>query len=224
MTKGTFFSVGTGPGDKKLITYRAVEVIKSCDIIAYPQSGASSNAVLKIVEEHIQGKALIGVDMPMTRDKEKLNKSHDDAAEKLADFLDEGKSVAFLTLGDPSIYSTTMYVHKRLEAMGYETEMVSGVTSFCAVAARLNVALCEGGEPLYIIPASYENTDEALLQSGNKVLMKSGKSIKAIKETLSDYTFAQAVECCGMENEKIHKTLDTLDENSSYFSVIVVKP
>ncbi|WMJ22031.1 precorrin-2 C(20)-methyltransferase [Paludicola sp. MB14-C6] len=220
--KAKFYSVGTGPGDPKLITYKAVEVIRNCDIIAVPNSGASENAVLKIVAEHIKDKEIIYCDMPMIRDKAKLEEYHQSAANLLASYLDQNKSVAFLTLGDPTIYSTTLYVHQKLQNMGYEAEIISGVPSFCAVAAKLNIPLCEGGEPLHIIPASYEDTEQAVNYNGNKVLMKSGKSIAKIKELLNEKQ-AQSVECCGMENEKIHKSLDTLDENSSYFNVIIVK-
>ncbi|MEG0692087.1 MAG: precorrin-2 C(20)-methyltransferase [Oscillospiraceae bacterium] len=221
--RGLFYSVGTGPGDPKLITYKAVEVIRSCDIIALPNSGSSETAVLKIVEEHIKDKTIIYCDMPMIRDKEELSRCHQASADALSKFLDHGKNVAFLTLGDPTIYSTTMYVHQKLQAMGYDTEVIPGVPSFCAVGAKLNIPLCEGGEPLHIIPASYQDVEHALESSGNKVLMKSGKSIGKIKELIQKDSKAQAVECCGMENEKVHHTLDTIDENSSYFSVIVVK-
>lgn len=223
--KAKFYSVGTGPGDPQLITYKAVEVIKKCDIIAVPNSGASSNAVLKIVDEHIKGKEVVYCDMPMIRDKQKLDEYHKASAQSLAKYLDEGKSVAFLTLGDPTIYSTPMYVHQKLQAMGYDTEVISGVPSFCAVAAKLNIPLCEGGELLHIIPASYKDVEHAIEYTGNKVLMKSGKSMGKIKKLIAntENVKAQAVECCGMENEKTHDTIDTIDENSSYFSVIVVK-
>lgn len=222
---GNFFSVGTGPGDPKLMTYKAVETIRNCDIIAVPDSGANENAVLKIVSEHISDKEIVYCDMPMIRDKAKLLQCHNDCASKLAVYLDDGKSVAFLTLGDPTIYSTAMYVHQILQSKGYKTAVISGVPSFCAVAAALNIPLCEGGEMLHIIPASYKNIEGALEYEGNHVLMKSGKSIGKVKPLIdNEKKRAMAVECCGMEQERIHLTLDTIDENSSYFSVIVAKP
>ena len=221
--KGLFYSVGTGPGDPKLITYKAVEIIRSSDIIALPKSGANETAVLKIVQAHTADKEIVYCDMPMIRDKVELERHHQASADQLAAYLDAGKQVAFLTLGDPSIYSTTLYVHQKLQAMGYETEIIPGVPSFCAVSAKLNIPLCEGGEPLHIIPASYKNVEEAMQYRGNKVLMKSGKTIENVKKLIDKDNLAMAVECCGMENETIHRSLDTMDENSSYFSVIVVK-
>ena len=102
--------------------------------------------------------------------------------------------------------------------------MVAGVPSFCAVAAKLNVSLCEGGQQLHIIPASYQDIEGALAYEGNKVLMKSGKSILKVRDKINTQEYdVSAVERCGMENEKIHTTLDTLQEDSSYFSVLVVK-
>lgn len=221
---GKFYSVGIGPGDPELLTYKAARIIEKCDIVAVPKSGAKDNVALKIVEGHINGKTIVECDMPMTRDKDKLEEHHRAAAKQLAKFLDKGKTVAFLTLGDPSIYSTAMYVHKRIEAMGYEAFIVAGVPSFCAVAARLNISLCEGGEALHIIPASYNDLDSILQYSGNKILMKSGKSICEVRDLISEKNLdAMAVECCGMENEKVHFSLDSIDENSSYFMVVVAK-
>jgi len=226
MKNGKFYSVGVGPGDPMLITYKAVEKIKSSDIVVVPQSGATENIALKIALEHVQGKKILECDMPMTRDKDRLEASHIKATAEIEEFLKTGNQVSFLTLGDPSIYSTAMYIHKRLSDRGYETELIPGVPSFCAVAASLNTTLCEGGELLHIIPASYEDTDQLLSLKGTKILMKSGKAIKEIKERLfmrGHGTIAMMVEQASMENEKIHYTLESVDENASYFSIIVVK-
>lgn len=222
--KGKFYGVGVGPGDPMLLTYKAVDTIKNSDIIALPKSGASENIALQITAEHIKDKQILECDMPMIRDRQKLDECHDNAANEIARLLDEGKTVSFLTLGDPTIYSTVMYVHKRLTDRGYDTAIIPGVPSFCAVAASLNISLCERSEALHIIPASYEDTDEALGLKGNKVLMKSGKSMGKLKEKLSKMNkTAMAVECASMENERVHKTLDDIDETASYFSVVVIK-
>ena len=222
--RGVFYSVGTGPGDPELLTYQAVKTMEKCAIIALPNSGAAENAVLTIVSHYIEGKTIVYCDMPMVRDKALLAAAHEKVAKDLSVYLEAGQDVAFLTLGDPSIYSTAMYVHRQIQKLGYETSVVAGVPSFCAVAAKLNVSLCEGGQQLHIIPASYQDIDGALAYEGNKVLMKSGKSIIQVKEKIDTQEYdASAVERCGMENEKIHPTLDTLQEDSSYFSVLVVK-
>lgn len=224
MEKGTFYCVGVGPGDPKLMTFLAAETIRKCDVIALPGSGAAENAARKIAAEFLTGKELLDCEMPMIRDKAKLAEAHRASAQRVSEELDRGRDVAFLTLGDPSIYATPMYLHHILRGKGYATQMIPGVPSFCAAAAALDISLCEGGELLQIVPASYPDAQSTLEAPGNKVLMKSGKSMGQLKEKIDPSRWdAMAVECCGMEREQIHRSLDTVDENSSYFSVVVVK-
>ena len=104
--------------------------------------------------------------------------------------------------------------------------MVPGVPSFCAVAAKLNISLAEGAQPLHVIPASYQGVEEGLEWSGPKILMKTGHSMKKVKELMREKGIldkAKMVQKCGMEGEEIYESMEQVDENSSYFSVIVVK-
>ncbi|WP_087066072.1 precorrin-2 C(20)-methyltransferase [Intestinibacillus massiliensis] len=226
MKKGVLFGVGVGPGDPELITLKAVRILHEADVVAVPASGDGRKTALAIVESHVKDKPLLACATPMLRNKRKLAENYDMVAETLTRLLDEGKTVAFITLGDPSIYSTYMYIHHRVVARGYEAQLIPGVPSFCAVAARLNTSLCEGSELLHIIPSSHESTEAGLNLPGNKVLMKAGKSICAVRDRLAEdgkLDDAAMVECCGMENEKVYHTLRDLSDASSYFSVIVVK-
>lgn len=223
------YGIGVGPGDPKLMTLRGAELIRSCDIIAVPKSGKGVNTAFEIAKgavPEITEKEIVYVDMPMTKDKSKLTEAHKTAAETISNILDEDKDVAFLTLGDPSIYSTYCYVHNLILDSGREAEIVPGVPSFCAVAARLNEGLTEASEGLHIIPASYDGLEEALKLEGTKVLMKSGKAIGEVKAMLKQTggkDTVRMVERCGMDGEKIYDSLDEIDENASYFSVLVVK-
>jgi precorrin-2/cobalt-factor-2 C20-methyltransferase len=220
--KGKFYSIGTGPGDPGLLTLKAVETLKTCKVIAVPDSGASENVVLGIVKAHLEDQRIVCCDMPMTRDKDLLEASHERAATILAAYLEAGENVGFLTLGDPTIYSTALYVHQQLSGMGYDTEVIPGVPSFCAAAAKLNVPLCEGGEMLHVVPASYSDLEGGLSLKGSIVLMKSGKSAAKVKALL-DGRRAMAVERCGLSGEKVHEELSTWTEDASYFSVLLVK-
>ena len=137
--------------------------------------------------------------------------------------MQKGKNVVFLTLGDPTVYSTYLYVHKRIAQRGYRTELTSGITSFCAVAAKLNIGLVEKAEELHVIPASYQ-IEDALKLPGTKVLMKAGRKIGQVKELLKKAGMqAMMIENCGMENEKIYQTVDEIPENAGYYSLIIVK-
>lgn len=222
---GKLYGVGVGPGDPKLMTYKAVETIEKCQVIAVPKSGDAEQVALNIAKAFIKDQVIVDCYMPMIRDKEELKACHEQVSMQLKAYLDKGCDVAFLTLGDPTIYSTYMYIHRLILEMGYETEIIPGISSICSVAAALNDSLCEGSECLHIIPASYKGKEDYLDLQGTKVLMKTGKSMEKVKKHLRDrglYEEAKAVECASMTNEKIHQTLDTVEE-SSYFSVIVVK-
>lgn len=223
---GKLYGVGIGPGDPELLTLKALRLIKEADVIAVPGNVPQETVAYKIVIgacPELDQKEILPVHMPMTKDPELLEKSHREGAEKIAAFLDEGKKVVFLTLGDPTVYSTYLYVHHKVQEMGYEVEIVSGITSFCAVAARLNMGLVEKAEELHVIPASYQ-VEEALKLPGTKVLMKAGKKMKQVKEILKA-TGQQAVmiENCGMPGEKIYASTDEIPENAGYYSLIIIK-
>lgn len=224
--EGKLYGVGVGPGDPELLTLKAVRIINECDVIAIPGLTKEKCVAYKIAKgaiDNIDEKEFIYIHMPMTKDKEILNKSHDEGAETIINELKKGKKVGFLTLGDPSVYSTYLYVHKRVLALGHDAEIISGITSFCAAAAKINKGLVEGREELHIIPASYQ-IDEALTMPGTKVLMKSGKKIEDVKNKIIDKNLkAVMIENCGMEGERIHHDVNCFPHDGSYYSLIIVK-
>lgn len=99
--------------------------------------------------------------------------------------LDAGKDAAFLTLGDPTVYATSMYIHQRIAGMGYRTSIVSGVPSFCAAAAKLGVSLGEKQEQIHIIPQVMMLKREQL--SGTKILMKAGKKMPVVRQCVKEH-------------------------------------
>lgn len=224
--KGTLCGVGVGPGDPELLTLKALRILQSADIIAVPDKGSGEKTALNIVKEQIQGKELLFCDTPMTRDKEILEKSYDAVAETICTLLDQGKTVAFITLGDPTIYSTYLYIHERVVRLGYCADIISGVPSFCAVASTLGVSLCERSERLMIVPASHTSIEDCLETDANLVFMKAGKEMGKLKETLGEHgrlDGASMVENCGMEGERVFPDFSKSPEDSGYFSLVVVK-
>lgn len=223
------YGIGVGPGDSELLTLKGARIIRESDVIVLPKSGKKQNVAFEIAKgaiPEIVEKKIIEVDMPMTRDKARLKEAHKAASEVIKELLLNGENVAFLTLGDPTVYSTYCYVHNLVLEGGMQAEIVPGVPSFCAVAARLNEGLTEASEALHIIPASYDGLEDALELDGTKVLMKSGTKIGAVKEKIlekCENETVRMVEKCGMEGEKIYDSLDEIDEDASYFSVLVVK-
>lgn len=227
--QGKLYGVGVGPGDPELLTLKALRLIKENEVIAVPGKDIRASVAYQIVKgayEDLDKKILISVAMPMTKDPQVLKANHDKAADQVEDYLREGKNVVFLTLGDTTVYSTYLYVHKRILERGYEAEIVSGITSFCAVAARLNMGLVEADQPLHVIPATYkaQEMDEILKLPGTKVLMKTGKKMKQVKESIEKSgQKAVMIENCGMPSEKIYRSAEEIPEDSGYYSLIIVK-
>ena len=227
--QGKLYGVGVGPGDPELLTLKALRLIKENEVIAVPGKDIQASVAYQIVKgayEDLDKKTLIPVAMPMTKDPQVLKANHDKAADQVESYLKEGKNVVFLTLGDTTVYSTYLYVHKRILERGYEAEIVSGITSFCAVAARLNMGLVEADQPLHVIPATYkaQEMDEILKLPGTKVLMKTGKKMKQVKESIEKSgQKAVMIENCGMPSEKIYRSAEEIPEDSGYYSLIIVK-
>lgn len=227
---GVLYGVSVGPGDPELITLKAVRIIRACDVVAVPRSGENELVAFNIARQavpELADKEVLALYMPMTRDKEELARTRAEAAEAVSRYLEQGRDVAFLTLGDASIYSTYSYIHKLIQARGYQVSVIAGVPSFCAAAARLGEgSLTEASQPLHIIPASYAGVDEGLGWNGTKVLMKTGRSIEKVKAKLKErglYCHAKMVQKCGMEGERVFASLDDTDADTSYFSIIVVR-
>lgn len=223
---GKLYGIGVGPGDPELLTLKAVRLIKECDKIVVPGEDYKTSVAYKIALDavpELAQKEVHGIAMPMTKDKDILEENYGAAAAVITGWLDEGKDVGILNLGDVTVYSTCLYIHKLVKAAGYHTELVNGIPSFCAVAARLDMGLVERSQQLHVLPASYQ-IEEGLKLPGTKVLMKSGKQIGKVKKLIKEMGMnAVMIENCGMEEEKIYRTTDEIDENAGYYSLMIVK-
>lgn len=226
---GIFYGVGVGPGDPELLTIKAYRRIKQCRILVFPSKTRENCYAYQIVRQicpEIEEKELLFFDFPMKKNKAELAQIHDAIYGEIQKRLDIGEDVAFLTIGDPFVYSTYIYIQKRAVADGKKTETISGIPSFCAVCARLGIALGEGREQIHVIPGSYEIT-ESLKLPGTKVYMKAGKKLEELKKLLRENreksTEVYAVSNCGMPEEKVFYGVDELKPEDGYLTLIIVK-
>ena len=229
---GKFYGIGVGPGDPELMTLKAVRTIRDCDVIVLPVSNRELTEPLLLEQNEMENRAAgylesctayqIAV-QTVSELKEKLRKIHARGAEVIEQFLEKGWNLAFLTLGDPTVYSTCMYIEQMIEQDGYQVETVSGIPSFCAAAARLNQPLGEQEEQIHILPGSYE-AGEGLQLSGTKILMKTRKKMGQIKEFLQGSSKDIClVENCGMDDERIVRSVEEISEDAGYYSLLIVK-
>lgn len=225
---GVFYGVGVGPGDPELMTLKAVRILERCQVIAAPETKSGEMLALDIARQAVpmDGKTVLPLFFTMERDQERQREAHKRAADAIEAYLAQGQDVAMLNLGDVSIYATYSYLMELLKARGYQTVMVPGVPSFCAVAARLETSLTTMNSPLHIIPAGGGLLEEALDLPGTKVLMKSGRQIEKVVDTLRDKHLiekAAMVQNCGLPAETVYEDLNEAPAQAGYFATILVK-
>lgn len=231
--KGTLYCIGVGPGDPELLTIKAVKRIRNCPVLAVPQGHTgvttAKDILLQAIENgaavELQDKLILTVDFPMTRDAAVLEEAHAAGAAAIEAQLQQGRDVALITLGCPTVYASSSYVHRRVHDDGYATEVIPGVPSFCAAAAKMQQPLCEQDEPLTVIPGNCKDRESLLSRPGSKIIMKPSGSFTTLKQELQETQQLESttmIERCGLPGEQLYHSLDDVD-NTTYFSVLLVK-
>ncbi len=235
---GTLHVIGIGPGDPDLITVKAVRIIQESGVLCVPKGREEgSSLALSITQKAVslEGKEIMEAHFPMRKtrksaDNDELDAKWSETANALLSKLRSGDDVAFLTLGDPTIYSTYFYLHDRLLKLqpDLNIEIVPGVSSINAAAARANIYLGLGNERIAVLPANYmENLRTTLEAFDSIVLMKVNRVYDEIVKTLDDMGLLNRAVCVsrtGMDDEHIIRNLkDMKQEDLNYFSMVIVK-
>ncbi|MFA1611612.1 cobalt-factor II C(20)-methyltransferase [Halobellus rubicundus] len=136
----TLYGVGLGPGDADLVTVRGKRVLNDADVVYSP--GRLSRSV---ATEHVPEERIGDLDFPMTRDEDELRRAWKAAAAEIAPRARDGDA-AFVTLGDPNVYSTFGHLRRTLAAFHPEVdlEVVPGVSAVTAFATALGVEVAAG--------------------------------------------------------------------------------
>ncbi|MBP9478850.1 MAG: precorrin-2 C(20)-methyltransferase [Sebaldella sp.] len=225
--RGKFFGIGVGVGDDENLTLKAIKTLSSVDIIILPEAKMSEGSTaFEIVKNHVKENIeKVFLEFPMSKDINLKRKFRKENADKINDFLDNGKNVAFLTIGDPMTYSTYTYV---LEYIKEDTkvETIAGINSFNSIAARVNIPLVIGDEDLKIISLN-KNTDiyKEIENNDNVVFMKLSRNFERLKEAISNTGNSENViliSNCGKENEEIYTDIKNIEE-IPYFSTLILK-
>ncbi|MFE5851786.1 precorrin-2 C(20)-methyltransferase [Streptomyces sp. NPDC056500] len=232
---GKLYGVGLGPGDPSLMTLRAVEVIAAADVVAYHSARHGRSIARSIAAKHIRADQIEERLMyPLTVEttdhpggyRGALDDFYEEASERLAAHLDAGRTVAVLAEGDPLFYGSYQHMHKRL-AHRYPTEVIPGVTSVSAAAARLGEPLVEADEVLTILPGTLPEEELAarLAATDSAVVMKLGRTFTKVRSALerTDRLHeARYVERATMPDERTGLLADIAAESVPYFSVAVL--
>ncbi|HWR03710.1 MAG TPA: precorrin-2 C(20)-methyltransferase [Humidesulfovibrio sp.] len=229
---GTLYGIGVGPGDPDLITLKAVKVLQGVDVVfAAASTKNEASLALSIARPHLhEGAEIVRLDFPMTRDQAVLDAAWKKNADVVAGLLGQGKSAAFLTLGDPLTYSTFGYLLRTLNGLLAEipVKVVPGITSYQAAAAHTGRVLVESGENLAVVSGVAPEAElEAVLGAAQSaVILKAYKNMPTIRRVLDRLgltTSSVFVTRLGHEGEQVIQSLDQVPEKPSYFSLILVR-
>jgi precorrin-2/cobalt-factor-2 C20-methyltransferase len=208
---------------------KAAKVLKTVPVVFSPKSSKEKESIAlsivrPILEERKDYKRLMLVEpiFPMIEDKDELEKIWNSAAEMIAQYLDSGRDVAFITLGDTSVFSTYSYVQKRLIDR-YEIETIPGITSFTACAATRNKALVEQNQILTVVPKIDDRLEQILEYSDSIVLMKASRNTSDLEAKIEEKDRKKeiySVQNCTRENEKM---IEGFSNEKPYLTTTIIK-
>lgn len=231
---GRLIGVGVGPGDPELLTLKALGALKQADVVAYfAKEGNVSNA-RKIVAGHLNGAEELPLLYPVTTEIPKEHAGYRDAirdfydisASAIASYLDDGRTVAILSEGDPLFYGSYMHLHVRLSTR-YPTEVVAGVTGMSGCWSSVGAPMTQGDDVFTVLPGTlpeYE-LERRLADANAAVVMKIGRHLPKIRracERAGCLDRAIYVERGTMTNAAVMKLTDKLDMTAPYFAIVLV--
>lgn len=228
------YAVGVGPGDPELLTRKAERILRSVDVICAPTGAAEAGSyALSIVEEFIdRGRQEVLVQVfPMLKDQRGLDPFWEEAADQVAKRVAQGKDVAFITIGDPFLYSTYLYIHKILQTKypEIEIEVVPGISSILAASAASGLPLGLAAERIAILPATFENEElkRTLEEFDTVVLMKVSRVFDRVYQVLKELGREKGgvfVRRVGSQEEEVHYDLEALiGQKLDYLSMLIVR-
>jgi precorrin-2/cobalt-factor-2 C20-methyltransferase len=230
------YSLGTGPGDPELMTFKAVNILKKVNYLAVPVSATGQDSVaLQVVRPHIKERLdagelqIIELLFPMLKDRQAAIQHRVTAAEEVLRVLESGSDIAMITIGDPTIYSTCFYVDEIVRARGFDTQIIPAVSSVTAAAATAGVSLARQDESISIVPGlkGADEVFEYLDHAETLVIMKAGALATDLSDLLNERGMdhhAVLLSRLGFPDERV-EPLGQIDANRKrpYFSTVIVK-
>jgi precorrin-2/cobalt-factor-2 C20-methyltransferase len=232
--------VGCGPGDPELLTVKAVNAIKDADVIMCPTSKEGKTSIALSVVSSIINKEknpdIVNLVFPMTKDKDILEDTWQKNSEIIAEQAHSGKKIVYLTVGDPYLYSTWIYLHRELSLKhpDISIRVIPGIVSMFTFASKVGISLAEGAEKMAVIPSCYDLTrvKEIAKNCDTMIFLKDGRYFDQVINLLKEAGYSDnSIFAIGQDLDTDHEivrklTLGEVTEDtltSKYFSIMVVK-
>ena len=160
--------IGIGAGNPDYVTVQAINALNQADVFFIPDKGTEKEALhrlrLDICERYIKDRNYRLADFKVPeRSKDsadyKMNvqdwhsRIEQNYEKLLLEELSDGECGAFLVWGDPTLYDSTLRIIDKIQSKGgfaLEYEVIPGISSVQALAARHRIALNRIGEAIHI--------------------------------------------------------------------------
>ena len=233
-TTGSLVAVGVGPGDPELITLKGVRLIQEADVVMTPVGDRSSSSIaLSIISAHLdpERQQVLSRVFPMRQPADQMAAAWREIAAEIAALVREGKRVTFITLGDPMLYSTFLYLQAELQSEYPDVPIstVPGISSILDAAGKAVLPLGLGDDILTVVPATLADEKlQSILQSdGTVVLLKVYRAFDRIRSILQQSGLEQQavyIRRLGLDGEKIiHDLAQVQEADLDYLSLILVR-
>ncbi|MGA2402594.1 MAG: precorrin-2 C(20)-methyltransferase [Syntrophobacteraceae bacterium] len=234
MKFGVLYGIGVGPGDPELISMKGARILSQCQHVFVPKASCEGDSTaLTIASRYLIADSQVHeLLFPMVTDRIELSRHWEQSAESIAAVVKTGKDACFLTLGDPLLYSTYIYLLRALRMKNPFIEVITvpGITAFSAAAALTGFAVGEGKELVTIVPAAddLESVRKALASGGTVILMKIGKRLTKILDLLEEAGLmdqAVFVSSAGQDTQRTETDLRKLraeGQKAGYLSIILI--
>lgn len=227
--------VGVGPGDPDLVTVKALRVLDGADLVVVPVLAADEcGRAEATVRAHVRHDRIRRAVFALNErtDAGRRERHWDAAARLLADAFRAGAgTVAFATIGDPNVYSTFTYLAQSVRDLvpGLVVRTVPGITAMQDLAARSGTVLCEGTEPLTLLPltAGLDAFRAALAGPATVVGYKGGRELPAVLAALAGAgRLAGAVvgTALGLAGEQVRPAAELTGRGSLPYLSTVIAP
>lgn len=230
---GTLVGVGVGPGDPTLLTLQALATVRRADRVFGPTMdpglAGRAESILADAAPDVTVERLV---FAIQSDEAARAEAHAAAAGVVAGRLDAGETVAFVTLGDPNLYSTFHHLATAVGALrpGAPVRTVPGIMAFQDLAARAGTVVADGAERLTLVTAADGTThlEAALADPASAVVVyKGGRHLPAIANLVADAGRLEGAvvgELLGMPGERVVALVDAGAGPAAYLACVIIPP
>lgn len=229
MNNNIVHSIGLGPGDPELVTIKAKRILETSDDVIVPQSDALGRSVAKdIIVHYVDSSKLIMYYFPMNNNRVQLRQRYTELAEKIKALAADGRKVSYVSMGDPTIFSTSNYLTETLLARGINVVHIPGISSINASSSLLGIPLTsKGGDfGVYELPEDVQRTAELIQRHQTTVFMKVNKKLPVLLEAIKSEPpdAAYLVNRVTLDGQQSFDLLnEPLPEEPLYLSIALVK-